>query len=200
MDQHRQHIFQDFILDVSHLKEGHHTFNGTLGALAWIDICERAESRPTGCLPEVDITFICAKSVVEVRATIKFKIERVCIRTLKSFILKDFLCIEEKLYFNEQDAGDIGFVLKDGRLDVADFLSQHMILAFDAYPIHPDTLELERGAYGLCDGLTDRNHPFNVLKSLHSLSNSTKTTPQVSVKPKSKRARPNQKRLKVVGE
>jgi uncharacterized metal-binding protein YceD (DUF177 family) len=159
-------------LDIRQFRGGEYQVKGEASPDSMKMLCERIG---------VDGKGTCSANVVFSKAvnfefkttgTIDLEVERTCIRSLKPFMHKETLTLNEVLKLSPLREGEDDDLLETDQLNVGDYLSQLIIVYMDAYPIHPKEKNKPAGSFNVDDGIQDEvdeeKNPFSVLKSLKS--------------------------------
>ena len=156
-------------LDFDKLKPDNYRIQGAFSAASWVQMCEKLNFKPSGgCTVELDVAVF--KNRVELSGTLDVTVERTCTRTLEPFEARQTLHIAEKLFFPGLAQTEDQDELESRQLHMEEYLYTQLALGLESYPVHPSTLNVPRGAYGVNDGLKQeeikRENPFAVLEKL----------------------------------
>lgn len=163
------------VLDLPGLKDGIYKIEGEASAENWQKVCETA-AVPNKGSGKATLKLDIAGPVIRVTGTIDVTIEQECVRTLEAFMSEQHFDVTETLARktpkDQIDKDSDAFVIEGDAFDVGDFLTQHIILNLDPYPIKDPKGRTLRGGVMVSDGLDEtikeEKNPFSVLKQLKS--------------------------------
>lgn len=171
----RQQFLKDpfsVVLDFANLKSGTYLVEGAIGAAGWQEICVRMDSDPNKGHGYVRLEIEKAGKMIRVRGTIQLDMERTCVRSLETFMLKETLQVDEQLTSDAELAEQNHDMLLEEPMDVGALVVDYVVVMSNPYPLHPHTQSWEQGSCVVSDGMEteekEKNNPFAALKSLQS--------------------------------
>lgn len=158
--------------DMATIKNGLYLIEGSFGEDGWKEICKRMDSDASKGEGKSSLSLDKKNANVHIYGTIELEIERVCTRSLDSFLEKSTIEVDEHLTLNPEIAEEGSDILLQGDFNIGSFVADHIVIGINPYPIHPNSEDTERGAVIVSDGMDEEveeeKNPFSALKDLQS--------------------------------
>lgn len=158
-------------LKVDTLKQGEYLVEGEVSEENWFEACDQAKVSHGGhCTASLVVKKTSFSLEISGKANVSML--RECARTMEEFESDESFEFDERLYLNPINEEEEADAFEGDTLNVADYLTQQVIIHMKQFPVSPATLASGDGAFDVVDGQQDevdeKKNPFSVLKSLKS--------------------------------